>query len=150
MFTVDTKVQDCMTSPAITISATASLRDAEELMKEYNVRHLPVVKNGKLTGILSSGDIRRARPSDAVSLSIWEINYLWDRLTVESAMTRHVVTVTADTPVMEAVRLMLENRFNSLPVVDSGGHPAGIMTEVDVFRLVLQTAENKVGVVPIS
>jgi CBS domain-containing protein len=147
MFPQDIKVQDCMTAPAVTISATASLRDAEQVMKEYSIRHLPVVRDGKLVGILSSGDLRRASPSDAVSLSIWEINYLWDRLKVESAMTTHVFTVAPDTPVVEAVRLMLEHRFNSLPVIDAARHPVGILTEVDVFRLIIQSAGESVNLV---
>jgi CBS domain-containing protein len=143
MIPPDIKVQDCMTAPALTIPAKASLRDADQVMKEYNIRHLPVVKDGKLVGILSSGDLRRASPSDAVSLGIWEINYLWDQLKVESAMSGHVITVKRETPVIEAVRLMLEHRFNSLPVVDVAGSPVGMLTEVDVFRLVLQTAEDR-------
>jgi CBS domain-containing protein len=144
------KVQDCMTYPAMTIPATASLRTAEQVMKEYNIRHLPVVKNEKLVGILSSGDIRRASPSDAVSLSIWEINYLWDRLTVESSMTSHVITVKGETSMIEAVRLMLEHRFNSLPVVDDAGCPVGILTEVDVFRRFIRVVEDETKLIAIS
>lgn len=134
------RVQDCMTKPAITISAQASLHDAGQLMNEYSIRHLPVVQDNKLVGILSSGDLRRARPSDATTLSVWEINSLWNRLKVNSVMTRSVVTVRRDTPIIEAVRLMLEYRFNGLPVVDDAGAPVGILTEVDVFRLVINTA----------
>jgi acetoin utilization protein AcuB len=147
MIPPDIKVQDCMTAPALTIPAKASLRDAGQVMKEYNIRHLPVVQDGKLVGILSSGDLRRANPSDAVSLSIWEINYLWDQLKVESAMTRHVITVKPETPVIEAVQLMLEHRFNSLPVVDDTGAPIGMLTEVDVFRLVIKAARDYVKLV---
>jgi CBS domain-containing protein len=145
MLSATMKVHDCMTSNPVTIQATESLRAAEKVMKEYNVRHLPVVKNDKLVGMLSSGDIRRASPSDAVSLSIWEINYLWDRLTVESAMTREVKTVTPETPLLDAVRLMFDYRFNSLPVIDTAGHPVGILTEVDVFRVLLYQAEFTAG-----
>jgi acetoin utilization protein AcuB len=143
MIPTEVKVRDCMTCPAITIPAAASLRDAEKLMKEYNIRHLPVLKGDKLAGILSSGDLRRARPSDAVSLSIWEINYLWDQLKVEAAMTRQVVTVRDDVPVVDAIRLMLEHRFSSLPVVNADGKPAGMLTEVDIFRLVIQVSEGQ-------
>jgi CBS domain-containing protein len=150
MLPQDIKVQHGMTAPAITIAAKASLRDAGQVMKEYNIRHLVVVRDGKLAGILSSGDLRRASPSDAVSLSIWEINYLWDRLTVESAMTGQVVTVKPETPMIEAVRLMLEHRFNSLPVVDDDGTPTGMLTEVDVFRLLIQSVEDSVKLVAVS
>jgi acetoin utilization protein AcuB len=147
MLPQDIKVQDGMTAPAITSAAKASLRDAGQVMKEYNIRHLVVVREGKLAGILSSGDLRRASPSDAVSLSSWEINYLWDRLTVESAMTGQVVTIKPETSMIEAVRLMLEHRFNSLPVVDDHGAPIGMLTEVDVFRLLIKPVEDSVKLV---
>jgi len=134
------KVQDWMNYHVITISATASLRVAEALMKEYNIRHLPVVKGDKLVGILSSGDIRRAQPSDATSLSIWELHYLWDQLIVDGAMTHRAITTTADTPVIDAVRLMLNHRFNCLPVINSNDQLSGILTEVDVFRLLIHAS----------
>ena len=137
-----TKVQDCMTYPAITISNIASLAAADKLMKEYNIRHLPVVKADKLVGILSSGDIRRASPSDATTLSVWELRYLWERVKIEEAMTRQAITVRPDTPVIEAVSVMLERRFNCLPVIDSAEHPVGILTEVDIFRLLIQQSEE--------
>jgi CBS domain-containing protein len=132
----------CMTSPAVTVSVDESLRVATELLKEYNIRHLPVLKGSKLVGILSSGDIRRASPSDATSLSYWELTYLWDKLTVEQTMSQPVKTVKADTPMVEAVRLMFEHRFSSLPVVDSANHLVGILTETDIFRLFIQMTES--------
>jgi acetoin utilization protein AcuB len=111
-------------------------------MKEYNIRHLPVVKNNKLVGILSSGDIRRASPSYATSLSVWELQYLWERIRVENVMTQRVITVGPDVTVIAAVRLMLENRFNSLPVVVASGQVVGMLTEVDIFHLLIQESEN--------
>lgn len=144
------KVQDSMTTPAITITARASLHDAGQVMKEYNIRHLMVVRDGKLAGILSSGDLRRASPSDTASLGTWEVNYLWDRLTVESAMTAQVMTVKPETPLIDAIRLMLDHRFNSLPVVDDDHVPVGILTEVDVFRWFIHSVENSVKPVAAS
>lgn len=137
------KVQDCMTSPAITAFASVPISLAQNLMDEYNIRHLPVVDDSnRIVGILSSGDIRRASPSDATSLSVWEVRYLWDKLTVENAMTHQVVTIAADATMLDAVQLMMENRFNSLPVVDASRHVVGMLTEVDVFRLIVGTYEK--------
>ncbi|HVU13340.1 MAG TPA: CBS domain-containing protein [Phototrophicaceae bacterium] len=138
----NTQVQDCMTHPAITIMPNMSLRLAQQLMRDCHIRHLPVVKDKQLVGILSSGDIRRAMPSDATTLSIWEIRALWDKVTVEEAMTRYIETVKRETPILEAVRLMAEHRFNSLPVVDDLGQLVGIVTEVDIFLLLLRVAGN--------
>lgn len=126
-----------MSNPAITISPKSTLTEAHELMKEHGIRHLPVVEGDRLVGLLSSGDIRRARPSDAISLSVWELNYLWDKLTAEHAMTRNVVTTTVDTPLVEVVRMMMDRRFSSVPVVDPYMHVVGIVTEVDIFRAAL-------------
>jgi acetoin utilization protein AcuB len=139
-----------MTTPAISIPPEVTLHDAGQIMKEYNIRHLPVVKDGTIVGILSSGDIRRASPSDAVLLSIWEVNYLWQQIRVESAMTARVITVRRDTSLSDAVRLMLEHRFNSLPVVSGSGYLVGMLTEVDIFRLFVQMVEGSTSLVPVS
>ena len=138
----NSKVQDCMTHPAMTVTPYMSVRLAQQLMRDYHIRHLPVVKDNQLVGILSSGDIRHASPSDATSLSIWEIRYLWDQVKVEEVMSRSVITVKPDTPMLEAVRLMVEHRFNSLPVVDDSGRLLGILTEVDVYLLFIRASEQ--------
>ncbi|MEO8391919.1 MAG: CBS domain-containing protein [Chloroflexota bacterium] len=137
----DTKVQDCMTHPAMTVAPNTSIRFAQQLMHNNYFRHLPVVKDHHLVGILSSGDIRRASPSDATSLSIWEMHSLWERVKVEQVMSRQVITVKPDTSILEAVCLMVEHGFNSLPVVEDSGQLVGILTEIDVFRLLMRAAE---------
>jgi CBS domain-containing protein len=136
------KVRDWMTSQVISVAPDTSIRSAYRLMKDAGIRHLPIVADNQLVGILSSGDIREASPSDATSLSIWELNYLWDKLTVERAMTRHVLTVQEDNLIVDALRLMLDNKFSSLPVLDAHHKLVGILTETDIFRLVLHEAES--------
>lgn len=137
----NTQVQHCMTHPAMTVAPSMSIRVAHQIMRDYHVRHLPVVEDNHLVGILSSGDIRRAMPSSATSLSVWEIHALWDRVTVAATMSRHLITVKPETPLLEAIRMMYDHRFNSLPVVDSDDQLVGILTEVDIFLLLLQTAD---------
>ncbi|KXK13438.1 MAG: signal transduction protein [Chloroflexi bacterium OLB15] len=138
----ETKVRQCMTSPAISVTPNTTLHEAKKIMLEHHIRHLPVVKNQELVGILSSGDVRRASPSDATSLSVWELNYLWEQILVESSMTTKVISVHPDTPVLEAARLLAEHRFGCLPVVDANKHLQGILTEIDILRLVIQYMEN--------
>jgi CBS domain-containing protein len=140
----DAKVKDYMTGSVIFVSPTTPVRVAHQLMRDNRIRHLPVVQEDKLVGILSSGDIRRVLPSSATSLTVWEIHALWDKVTVAQGMTRYVLTVQPETAILEAVRLMVENRFNSLPVVDNAGKLIGILTEVDVFKLLLQHADRPV------
>ena len=135
-------VQECMTHPAITVAPTMSVRLAQQLMRDYHIRHLPVVEGNTVVGMLSSGDIRRASPSDATTLNIWEMRFLWDKLTVGEVMSRFLIKVSPETPIIEAVRLLYERRFNSLPVVDDAGKLVGILTEVDIYLLLLRTAEN--------
>ncbi len=137
----ETKVRECMTSPVISVTVNSPLPAAKKIMLENGIRHLPVVKNNKLAGILSSGDIRRASPSDATSLSMWELNYLWDQIQVESAMSKKVITVHPDTPILEAGHLLIEHRFGCLPVVDESGQLEGILTEVDILRFMIETIE---------
>lgn len=131
------KVRDWMTPSPISISPETVIVDAHKMMTDNQIRRLPVLKQGKLVGIVTLGDVRGAEPSEATSLSIWELNYLLSRLTVEGLMTRDVVTVTPDTPITEAARLMLENRIAGLPVMEDQAL-VGIITESDIFRMVVE------------
>jgi CBS domain-containing protein len=135
-------VREWMTTPVISVAPTAPIRAAYNLMKDTGIRHLPVLSKDELVGILSIGDVREASPSDATTLSVWEMNYLWDKLTVERVMTTKVLTVNLNEPLVNAVRLMLEHKFSSLPVVDENQHLVGILTESDVFRLVIAESER--------
>jgi CBS domain-containing protein len=131
-----------MTHPAITVASQTTVRAAQQIMHDYHIRHLPVVDGSKLVGIISSGDIRRAAPSSATSLSVWEMHYLWEKITVGEVMTRPLITVMPDTSMLEAVRLLYEYRFNSLPVMDADGKLVGIVTEVDLYLLLLRECED--------
>ena len=135
-------VREWMTTPVISITPDAPIRAAFNLMKDTGIRHLPVIAKRELVGILSIGDVREASPSDATSLSIWEMNYLWDKLTVDHAMTESVLTIKADDLLVNAIKIMLEHKVSSLPVVDASRHVVGILTESDIFRLVIHEAEK--------
>jgi acetoin utilization protein AcuB len=106
-------------------------------MKEYSIRRLPVVENDKLVGMVTLGDVRGAEPSGATALSIWEINYLISKLRVEEIMTPDPVVVSEEAMVGEAAHLMLKYKISGLPVVDAEGILVGIITESDIFRMVV-------------
>lgn len=131
-------IMDWMTSDPITITPETTLPKAHRLMIQNSIRRLPVVKNGKVVGIVTLGDVRGAEPSGATSLSIWEINYLLSRLKVEELMTPRPITIALDATVAEAAECMLENKVSGLPVVDDAGKLVGIITESDIFRMVVQ------------
>ncbi len=137
----DITVKEWMASPVITITSDTPISDAHKLMKEKGIRRLPVVEENRLVGIVTIGDIREASPSDATTLSIWELNYLWAQLTVDKVMTKKVYTVSPDTPIANAAKLMLDNKVSGLPVVD-GEKLVGMLTESDIFRMVVQEAHQ--------
>jgi CBS domain-containing protein len=136
----NSKVSEWMISPVISVSPDTLIGDAHKLMKEKKIRRLPVVKHDKLVGIITVGDVREASPSDATSLSIWELNYLWSQLTVERIMTHDVLTISPDTTVIEAAKIMLEQKVSGLPVVDSHQNLVGILTESDIFRMLVRAS----------
>ena len=135
-------VKNWMTKNVITIPVDTSLPEAHKLMTDKAIRRLPVVKNGRLVGIVTRGDVREAEPSDATSLSIWEVNYLLSKLKVEKIMTKDPLTISPEATVGEAARLMLDNKISGLPVLGSEGHVIGIITESDIFRMVVQAWEK--------
>lgn len=126
-------VRHRMSSPAVTVGPALPVMDALQVMKEQNVRRLPIVDSkGRLVGIVSEKDVMRASPSEATTLSIYEVSYLLHRLTVAEIMARDVITVTEDTPLEEAARLMAERHLGGLPVM-RGNQVVGIITETDIL-----------------
>ncbi len=134
--------KDWMTPDPVTIDPHTTLPEANRLMRECNIRRLPVIEKGKLVGIVTLGDIREASPSNATALSIYELNYLLARLTVGEMMTKDPFTISPDTSIEAAARLMLDHKIGSLPVV-SDGRLIGIITESDIFRLLVTEGEPR-------
>jgi len=139
-------VGERMTHPVVFVSPEMSIQDALQLMRRENIRRTPVVEGGKLVGIVSDKDLLNASPSDATSLSVWELNYLLSKITIREVMTGAVITVTEDTPIEEAARIMSDNKIGGLPVVRDGS-VVGIITETDLFHLLLElTGAREFGV----
>jgi CBS domain-containing protein len=130
-------VKEWMSSPVQVVEPDTSVADAYNLMMQRCIRRLPVVDCGRLVGIVTLGDLREARPSPATSLSIYELNYLLTKLSVGQVMTHSPYTVTAATPIQHAARIMLDRKVSGLPVVDELDIPVGILTETDVFRMLV-------------
>jgi acetoin utilization protein AcuB len=127
-----------MSPDPITVAEKTPVDEALKIMREKKVRRLPVLnKRGGLVGIVAEKDILYASPSPATSLSIHEIHYLVSKLTVGEIMTKEVFTVTDDTPLEEAARIMADNRIGALPVL-RGGKLVGIITETDIFKSFLE------------
>ena len=128
-------VRDRMTAPAITVTPETPFQEALKLMQERHFHRLPIVDGaGKLLGLVSERDLLHASPSPATSLSVWELNYLLSKLTVEQLMTKGVITVTPDDTVEEAARLMVEHTIGGMPVIDQDRRVVGVITETDIFK----------------
>jgi acetoin utilization protein AcuB len=126
-----------MSKPVVTVEKNDSMQQAATLMKENRIRLLPVVDKGKLCGILSDRDLKRASASDATSLDVHELLYLISKIKVADIMTRDVVTVHQDWTVEEAADLMLARKISGAPVVDDQGQLCGVITQTDLFKATL-------------
>jgi len=127
-------VQDYMSRDLITIDEDASIMKASKLMKQNNIRHLPVLRQGRLLGIVSDRELKEATPSKATTLDIHEIYYLLDQITVKSLMPKKLYTIGPEQTVEKAAAIMLKRNVAALPVVDSKGGLQGIIAKGDVFR----------------
>ena len=134
-------VRNWMTPNPITITPQTTLPEAHRLMNEHNVRRLPVVNKGKLVGIVTRGDVREAQASDATTLSVYELNYLLDQIPAKEFMAYEPITVSADAPIGEAARRMLQHKIGGLPVVEYG-ELVGIITETDLCRMLILQLES--------
>lgn len=131
-------VRDWMSGDVITITPDKTLPEAHQIMVREEIRRLPVVDSeGRLVGIVSLGDIRSAQPSPATALSVWELNYLLSALRIDKIMTRDPVTIGPDATIGEAARTMLEHRVSGLPVTDEEGKVVGMITESEIFSMVV-------------
>ena len=127
-------VQDWMSKDLVTIDEETSIMKASKVMKQNDIQHLPVLRKGRLVGIVSDRDLKEATPSKATTLDIHEMYYLLDKIEVKSLMPKKLLTITPGDTVEKAAAVMLKNHISALPVVDAQGALAGILTKGDVFR----------------
>lgn len=130
-------VGERMSHPVITISPDVPVMDALGMMRKEHIRRLPVVRHGKLVGIVSEKDLLYASPSQATSLSVWELNSLLSKIKVSDVMTKDVTSVQVDTPLEEAARILADNTIGGLPVMQEG-KMVGIITETDLLKIFLE------------
>ncbi len=130
-------VKGWMTSDVITIDEETSMMKASQIMKENNIRRLPVMRKGKLVGIVTDRDIKEASPSKATTLDVHELYYLLSELKVKDIMRKKLVTVGPEETVEKAAVKMLEHRVSGLPVVNEKGKLLGIITQGDIFKVLV-------------
>lgn len=130
-------VRDEMTKDLITINADEVISKAAEIMSEKGLHRLPVLRNGQLVGLVTKGRITSST-NGATSLSIFELNYLLNRTTVDTVMikAKDLISITSDKLMEDAADMMLKYDIGCLPVVDNG-KLVGILTQNDLFKAFL-------------
>ena len=140
-------VKDWMTKQVVTLQVDDSMQDAIRLMKEKEIRMLPVLKKGQLVGVVTDRDIKRASASDATTLEIHELLYLISSIKVRDIMSKNPVTVPMDFTIEETAEVLLNNRISGAPVVDRQGRLVGVITQSDLFKVILSlTGIRKRGI----
>ena len=126
-------VRNVMTSNPFTVSPDTTIAEALAIMREKGIRRLPVMKGGKLIGIITKRRLLEVSPSPATTLSVFEMNYLLAKTVVKDIMTKDVLTVGPDMLLEQAAVLMTDNNIGGLPVLENG-RLIGIITEKDIFQ----------------
>lgn len=130
-------VKNWMSKPVVTIDVDDAMDDAIKLLKKHNIKMLPVMKRGKLVGIVTDRDLKRASASDATSLEIHELLYLLSTIKIKDIMTKKPITVPFDYTVEETAEILLENNISGVPVDDRYGDIVGVITQNDLFRIII-------------
>jgi acetoin utilization protein AcuB len=140
-------VENWMNPNVITVDADDSMLDATKILKEHNIRHLPVLEKGKLVGVITDRDLKRASPSDATTLEAHELLYLIANIKVREIMTKNPITVPYNYTIEEAAEILLQAKISGMPVIDKDGDVIGTITQTDLFKVLISlTGVGKRGV----
>lgn len=134
-------VADIMTTEVLSVDPQNSVATAIRLMRTGQLRRLPVVKNGKLVGIVTNGDVRRITGMTSVMHDTTGDNFLWQHIPIANVMTHEVIAVAPDLPIAEAARMMIERKIGGLPVVE-GDNLVGIITTSDLLEALIACQMN--------
>ena len=145
MATKKTKVSDWMTKNPITIDAGATIIEAIHLLKERNIRRLPVMKEGKLAGIVTERMLLTYSPGKSTAMDSWEVHYLLAKTPVTDAMNRKPHTVGPDTDLADAAQLIHDRKLNGITVVDAKGELVGLLTTTNALEALVHFAREAKG-----
>lgn len=134
-------VSELMNRGAVSIDANDSLLNAIDLVNKLNIGRLMVMQKGKLVGIVSDRDLRRATPSNATDLDKHEIMYLIDKVKIKDIMTPNPVTIRQNDTVEHAAKIMYEHKISGVPVVDQSKRSIGVLSRSDILRSVSHPVE---------
>ncbi|MFC1513280.1 CBS and ACT domain-containing protein [Thermodesulfobacteriota bacterium] len=138
-------IKDWMAKDVLTVTEDASLMRVTRIMKENNIRRLPIVAEGKLMGIITDRDVKDASPSKAASMDIHELHRMMSEIKVTEVMTPTPMTLSGNDSLEKAALIMLESKISGLPVADQNGHLIGLVSETDVLRAFIHSTGIKDG-----
>ena len=130
-------VKNWMSTELIFVDENISIINAIKIMKDNRIRRLPILKEERLIGIVTDRDLKEASPSKATSLDVHELYSVVSEIKVKDVMSKDPVTVLPDDTIMKAASIMLENKISGIPVLSEEGKLIGIITETDIFKLVV-------------
>jgi acetoin utilization protein AcuB len=132
-------IENWMTKDVVTATPETSMMKASKILKEKGISRLPVVdEKGVLQGIVSDRDIKDASPSKATTLDMHELYYLLSEIKLKDIMTKKVVTIKKGETVDRAAAIMLEHKIGGMPVVDEDNKVVGIVTDSDIFKVLVR------------
>ena len=132
-----TPISDIMTREVITLKTTDSLEYAEHLFKSEHIRHIPVVKNNIVVGMLSYTDLLRISFADAVDEDAGTVDtVVYNMFTIEQVMAKNLVSVTSDTTIRSVAEMLAKREFHSIPIIDNT-ELVGIVTTTDLINFLL-------------
>ncbi len=132
------KVAELMSRELVTLTEDETLAHAQQCMARGRIRHLPVLRNGLLVGLVTHRDLLASSFSIFADVERSEQRRVFSQISVTELMHRDVVTVRAETPVAEAAKTLLKNKYGCLPVVDDEGVLVGMITEADFLHLTVR------------
>ena len=135
------KAQDIMQRDVTTATPDMSLAQGRRLMQDKSIRHLPIVSDTHVVGLVTDRDIREAAPSAATTLSKGEIHYQMANIPLRTCMTQNVITVQPDLDAAQVAQLLIEHRFGCVPVVEAR-RLIGMITEIDCLRAVVTSVQH--------
>jgi acetoin utilization protein AcuB len=137
-----TKVEKWMTKNPITIEQDCTIIEAIHLMKEKNIRRLPVMADGRFVGLLTDRMLKEYTPSKATSLDTWEVHYLLSKTPIKEVMNPKPYTVSPETNLTEAAQLIIDKKLYGLCVTDQQGTLVGIITTTNILEALIAICQK--------
>ena len=140
-------VKNWMSKNPITIDIDASMHDAINVMKQENIKLLPVLSGDDLVGVITDRDLKKSSASDATSLDVHELLYLIMKIKVKNIMVKNPITVPEDYTVEETAEVLFNKKISGVPVTNKSGKIVGVITKSDLFRVIISlTGIGKRGI----